>query len=264
MSGVLQRMMQAGASRRSGAALWTPLDDLPDLWFRASDINQSNTATWTESQGRLVLTRGANNVSFTTFGTQTAVSFNNATGYTGAYSVSSLNRLTIIAFGNRPQNSGSSLDPIVAWQTVGNFTNDILFCITENSAVIFAQVNTAQDGSFDGTLPSISASGMFMAKYDGTQSSNANRISISFNESILSLNPGYTAPTAISSSAPTTFRISNYNNDAFFNGSLSDIMIYRRAISTDLQQRLAGWSSWTSGAWSLPSSHPYKSSPPTV
>ena len=246
------------------ARLWTPADDLPDLWFRASDINQSSTASWSEYQGRLTLTRQSSGVSFTTFGSQTAVSLGGNTFYTGTYSVANLSQLTIIAFGSRPQATGTGLDPLVAWQTNGQYATDILFFISKNATDINTQVNSGADGGATASLPSVAAAGMFFTKYNGAEPANNDKIKISYNESALTVTPDYTIPTSIPSGMSTVFRVGGYDGNIFFKGSFSDIMIYRRAISIDLQQKLAGWSSWTSGAWTLPSSHPYILNPPRV
>lgn len=122
---------------------------------------------------------------------------------------------TLFSFGNNP-----------------NYSNDILFGVTNNT--ILLQVNNGADNGATCTFTSTGWSNLVII-YDGTQTGNSNRLKAYINGSSTSLNFGtYTVPSSTSSTTQSNSAIGAYSVgpfDNFFNGNIATAKIYDRAIT---------------------------------
>jgi hypothetical protein len=238
--------------------LWTPADDFPDLWFNAATL--SNTATWPDINSRLTLARTGTTLSLAALGNEPAVVFNNSSYFTGTYSVNNLQGLSIIWVASR--SNTSSRDILCSWGGSQAFAKDIIAGGYDTGSY-FGQVNNGSDVSAGAPQPA-SSQGMGALVFDGNLS--VDRLKILFNATqTAAATTG--VPTAVATDMATVLHVGEYaaSLGAYqYGGSVSHLMIYRRAVSSSLMQRLEGWSAWSSGIWTLPAGHPYQSAPPTV
>lgn len=242
--------------------LWTPELDRPDLWFDSRD--SPSMSTWVDKWGRLslALTNTGGTPTLGSIGTLPARVFIKNSFYSASYNARSLAGLTVFALATRSGNSSNAVASII---DSGDPANDVLLSTDSAGSVTLWQVNSGGDGGL-GTSGANPISGLATGVFNGSLSGNA-RWALRLNGAPAATTSSGTAPATTSATMGLTLRIGEYFPGWAWGweGPISQVLLYRRALSVYEAQRLEAWAWWACGrAVPMDAGNPFFNRPPLV
>ena len=249
-----------------GHAAWTPLN-LPSLvaWWDAQDtahiaLSSSNVTSWTDKKGGIVASQntGANQPTWsaTARNGKPGITFNGGTQFltftpTGLPSGSSVGMMSVAAYSNLTNPGNQTF--VFAYGASGTTSGQSMLSLQNTNGAVALSTS---GGSPVGTTSWNAMDRFQIATVSGTTGTqNVD---------------GNSSETGVVSSPNIQLATGSMGYWAYYGnkwvGTIQQILIGNTVLTTCQRQKLEGWESWYDGkaGSNLPSTHPYKSGPPTT
>ena len=148
--------------------------------------------------------------------------------------LNNVSQFSYSAFVRFTGSAGASGNAFFSYGTFQGFSNDILFAWGKASSQLFFQINSGSDGSADYSYTPTNTWVNVSVVYNGTLSTNSDKLKVYINGINVPLSFTYTVPsTTFTYINPSCFigSYTGFPSTWFFTGNIANTLIYNRALS---------------------------------
>jgi hypothetical protein len=172
-----------------------------------------------------------------------AITFDGSNDYINLPSTVPLNNVSQFsysAFVRFTGSAGASGNAFFSYGRNSSFSDDILFGWDKASSKLFFQINSGSDGSADYSYTPTNTWVNVSVVYNGSLSTNSDKLKVYANGINVPLNFSYTVPSTTFTHVNPSCFIGGYTgfaNTWYFTGNIANTQIYNRALSSDEVQQ---------------------------
>ena len=155
--------------------------------------------------------------------------------YVNISPVVNLSNVSQFTFSSFVKINSVNVKALFSYGINGSFTNDILIFFNTAPNLLYIQVNNGADGSATIPYSNISTYANICIVYDGSLSTNADKLKLYINGSLstLTFDALYSVPTTTANVTSAECRLGSYvaTNGFFLSGNIGTASIYNRALT---------------------------------